>query len=213
MLIVIPARKGSKGLPFKNRKLLSHTLDDIPKSFLQSTYVSTDDEEIKNKAKKACKVHNRSLENSQDETSTLSLMKEIKSDLELSDDEVVVMLYLTYPERTFDDVLKIYNFFLDNNLKSLLCRKEVKSNPFLCMYDTGSGNGKQIIKHNLYRRQDYPKCFEVCHFVSIFRASEVEKLNNNMFNEETYFYEINDKVDVDDKKDLETFLNNRENCV
>lgn len=211
MLIIVPARMGSKGLPFKNRKLLNFTLQEIPEMYLQNTYVSTDDEEIKKQAQKVCKIHHRTAENSQDTTSTLSLMKEITTDLALTSEEIVVMLYLTYPERTFVEVQEVYDFFVENDLKSLLCKKEVKSNPYLCMYDMGNGRGKQIIKHNLYRRQDYPKCFELSHYVCMFKISELENLNNNMYNEETYFYEIQEKVDVDEQKDLERFLENDKN--
>ena len=46
----IPARKGSKGLKLKNRKLLHYTIDTIPKEYRHLVYISTDDDEIK----KAC---------------------------------------------------------------------------------------------------------------------------------------------------------------
>ena len=209
--IIIPARKGSKGLPFKNRKLLKYTLETIPKNLLSITYISTDDEQIKEQVNNICQIHNRSLQNSQDSTSTLSLIKEIRQDLCLTSDENVIMLYLTYPERTFEEVSRIYDFFVKNDINSLLCKKEIKTSPFLHMYDLGNGKGKQIIKHNLYRRQDYPKCFEISHYVSIFKVSEIDKMNNNMYNDETYFYEIKDRVDVDEQKDLERFLKNDKN--
>ena len=45
---IIPARKGSKGLPFKNRKLLHHTLNTLPSDVLSQVIVSTDDEFIIN---------------------------------------------------------------------------------------------------------------------------------------------------------------------
>lgn len=211
MLIVIPARRNSKGLSFKNRKLLDYTLNKIPEDVLQNTYISTDDEEIIRKTEKVCNIHYRSKQNSQDTSSTLSLMREFKKDLELEEEKNVVMLYLTYPERTFSEVMKIYDFFLQKKLKSLLCKKELKISPFLCMYEAEDGRGRQIIKHDLYRRQDYPKCFEISHYVSIFKLSELDKLNNNMYNDETYFYKIEDKVDVDEKKDLERFLKNDKN--
>ena len=41
---VIPARRNSKGLPFKNRKLISRTLDILPKNILKDTILTTDDE-------------------------------------------------------------------------------------------------------------------------------------------------------------------------
>ena len=46
MKIVIPARKGSKGVPFKNRKLLNHTLKIIPEFLKKDIIITTDDEEI-----------------------------------------------------------------------------------------------------------------------------------------------------------------------
>ncbi len=44
--ILIPARKGSKGFPLKNRKLFKYTVDTIPEEFKHLVYVSTDDEVI-----------------------------------------------------------------------------------------------------------------------------------------------------------------------
>ena len=211
MLFLIPARRDSKGLPYKNRKLLDFTLSTIPEEFLISTHVSTNDRYIIDSVKHKCNVHERSEESSRDNSSTLSLVKEFAKDLSLSQDEIIVMLYLTYPERTFDDISEIYDFFRNNDLKSLLCRKNPPSSPFLYLYDSGDGRGKQIIKHNLYRRQDYPKVFELSHYVSIFRVSEIDKLNNNLYNEDTYFYAIDNKIDVDEKEDLERFLRNEQN--
>ncbi len=42
----IPARKNSKGIKNKNRKLLDFTIRQIPSHLHASTIVSTDDEEI-----------------------------------------------------------------------------------------------------------------------------------------------------------------------
>ena len=59
---IIPARKGSKGLPLKNRKLLPFTLQEIPENKKSTTIVSTDDEYILNFAKNyGVKLHNRSV--------------------------------------------------------------------------------------------------------------------------------------------------------
>ena len=65
--------------------------------------------------------------------------------------------------------------------------------------------GKQIISLDLYRRQDYPECFEVSHFVCIFQVDEISNLNKNMYNDDTYFYQISDDVDVDYESDFELF--------
>lgn len=209
MLILIPARRNSKGLKFKNRRLFDFTVSEIPEEYLKKTYVSTDDEEIKTRALKICNVHDRTEEVSNDTAPTLSLVKQFKRDFSLTSDEIVVMLYLTYPERAFDEVLDAVRFFEENDLKSLLCKKETKVSPYLQMYELQNGKGKQIIEHDLYRRQDYPKTFEISHYISIFKVSEIKNLNNNLYNRDTHFYEIEEKIDVDSKEDLERFENDK----
>ena len=111
------------------------------------------------------------------------------------------MLYLTYPERTYQDVIEAVDFYESNKAKSMLCSKEIKTSPFLMMYKEGY-RGKQIVKHNLYRRQDYPECFEISHFISIFSLQELKKLNKNLYNEDTLFFPIKEKIDIDTPIDL-----------
>ena len=74
----------------------------------------------------------------------------------------------------------------------------------MCMIEDGL-KGKQLTPHDLYRRQDYPKCFELSHFVSIFKVGELNKLNNNMYNDKTIFYKVRNIVDVDTLEDLNKF--------
>jgi len=51
MKILIPARKNSKGIPFKNRKLFDHTAKIIPDNYKQYTYVFSDDSVVNSYAK------------------------------------------------------------------------------------------------------------------------------------------------------------------
>ena len=105
-----------------------------------------------------------------------------------------------------DDAL---DFLRSSTSKSLLCRKECKTTPYLMAYDGGDNRGRQVIKHNLYRKQDYPKVFEISHFISAFKISELSNLNNNLYNEDTVFYPIEDVIDVDYKEDYEK---HKDNC-
>ena len=159
---VIPARRNSKGLPFKNRRLLDFTLASLPQEIMKNVIIATDDEFIKERYS-TCNIFERSEEVSNDKASTKSLMLEIEPHI-LTDN--IVMLYLTYPERTYQNIVEAIEFYESNYAYSLLCKKEILTSPFLMMYEMGI-YGKQIIEHNLYRRQDYPKCFEISHFVSI----------------------------------------------
>jgi CMP-N-acetylneuraminic acid synthetase len=117
------------------------------------------------------------------------------------------MLYLTYPERTWLDIKDAYTFFVDNEANSLLCKKDIKStHPYLYMFDLDNNKGSQLVKHNLYRRQNYPVVFEISHYVCIFNVNEFTNLNNNLYNDETFFFKIDDVVDVDTKTDLDGVL-------
>ena len=212
MRIVIPARLGSKGLPFKNRKLFKHTADSIPKSKRDLVIVTSDDPEVIAMAQEyGFEASLRPSELAQDTSSTRDVLLHLIEEKKIPDSEIIVMLYLTYPERTWEEVLVALHFFLvhyhSGKSNSLLCRKEVKSHPYLCLEesDTVGLRGKQITPHDLYRRQDYPRCFEISHYICIFNAGSIYKLNSNLYCEETIFYPILDVIDVDTKKELDQF--------
>jgi CMP-N-acetylneuraminic acid synthetase len=206
MKILIPAREGSKGFPHKNRQLFNYTADAIPVIAREKVYVTTDDPKIVELAKdKGFNVIMRPKELANDTASMKEVVAHAFSEMKVAEDELVAILYLTYPQRRWIDLTEAVAFYLMMEpampVSSLLCKKEVKSNPYLCMYDFGH-RGKQIINHDLYRRQDYPKCFELSHFMVLLRPKSIDNLNNNLYDSETLFWEIEDRVDVDHKKDL-----------
>ena len=94
----------------------------------------------------------------------------------------------------------------EREIKTLTCCVEPKTHPYLCLYKKEGEKGEQVVKHDLYRRQDYPECYEVSHFVCIFQVEEIQKLNKNMYNESTIFYKIDNDIDVDHENDLKEFL-------
>jgi N-acylneuraminate cytidylyltransferase len=203
--ILIPARRNSKGLPFKNRILFDYTVNIIPSNLLDKVLVSTDDEVLVEKAKLiGLNVSVRPDSLAKDETSTKDVILHHINNGDIHEDEVVIMLYLTYPERTWGDVEEAYESFINNTSNSLLCKKDIKgTHPYLYMFDLGDNKGSQLIQHNLYRRQDYPLIFEISHYIAIFNVSHVSELNNNLYNNETFFFKINDVTDVDTKVDLD----------
>lgn len=212
MKIIIPARKGSKGLPFKNRKLFQYTADSIPEHHYQDVVVTTDDEKIMEYAQDyGFIVVRRPDALAQDTTSIRDVIVHALKETNSSSSETVVVLYLTYPERTWEHVEAAIDYYIEfarHNLSdSLLCKKEIKTHPYLCLLEHGvdGAYGKQLITHDLYRRQDYPKCFEISHYISIFTPVSINKLNSNLYCDSTVFYEIPDVVDVDTKKDFDLF--------
>jgi CMP-N-acetylneuraminic acid synthetase len=209
MKIIIPARMGSKGFPFKNRKLLKYTLDSIPEEKLSQVWVTTDDPIVGTAAKDyEVNLIRRPDELGEDTTSIRDVLVHALKNIGVKSDELIVMLYLTYPERNWEDIKDAMDFFLTHYqaglTDSMLCRKEVKTHPYLCLQEHGVEGlfGKQLVQHDLYRRQDYPSCFEISHYISIFKAGALTRLNKNLYCDTTVFYPISDVTDVDFEKNL-----------
>ena len=203
--ILIPARRNSKGIPFKNRKLFQYTAETIPQEYRKSVYIFTDDAVIKEQGQQYGFIDvDRNPSSASDSSTTKDMMEDFCSNFQSN--IPVVMLYLTYPQRQWDDVDMAINMFTGYKLSSLLCRKPVKQTPYLMMFDVGNGLGEQVVKHNFSRRQDYRECFELSHYISIVLPSELDKLNNDLYNEQTYFMEIDETLDVDTQKDMECIL-------
>jgi len=206
---IIPARKGSVGFPFKNRKLFNYTANIIPKKFSNNTIVTSDDEYILKEAKKYCfSLLNRDENLSSNEASVKDVIIDVIRKKKLQKDDDLVVLSLTYPERTWEDIIKILDFYYKNNAKSLCCGLKPKHHPYLCIEMINSTHGIPVVKHNLYRRQDYPKCLKASMFVGIYKASEICKLNDMLICNDTVYYEIDNDLDVDTEEDFIKFSQN-----
>ncbi|MFX1385282.1 MAG: cytidylyltransferase domain-containing protein [Promethearchaeota archaeon] len=204
---VIPARKGSKGFPFKNRKLLKFTLKIFPNEYHKDIIITTDDEHIIDQVKNTeITIVRRDEELSNDNASIKPVLIDVIHKCGLNDDDDLILLYLTYPQRTIEKIEEIYKFYEQNSGVSLLCAKKVKTHPYLCFYKRNNYKGEPIVRHNLYRRQDYPECFRLSFYVCIVKAGYIENLNFNLYNDETIFYDIEDYIDIDSPDDFERFL-------
>ena len=204
---VIPARRDSKGLLFKNRKLLDYTINKIPPELHEKTIVTTNDAEIIKKLS-ATKINvlKRDEKLCLDDVNIRDVMEDVANEFHMNSEDTIVMLYLTSPSRKFSDIKKILDYYNEREIKTLTCCVEPKTHPYLCLYKKEGEKGEQVVKHDLYRRQDYPECYEVSHFVCIFQVEEIQKLNKNMYNESTIFYKIDNVVDVNYENDLREFL-------
>jgi len=208
---IIPARKGSKGLPLKNRKLVPIVFDAVGTvTRPQDIIFSSDDQILLSAAARRgflCRARPDVL------CTDTANMKEILLDVveyySLKDEDTLVCLYPTSPQRTSRDIKKALEFYNVNNLKSMLCRKKAKTHPYLCLQSSGNLKAIRPIDHELYRRQDYPECFEISHFMAITQVGELKNLCFQLYNSETGFMWIEDKVDVDSEKDFQQFLESR----
>lgn len=195
---IIPARKGSKGLPGKNRLLFHRTIGILRPEMLKQTLVTSDDGYILD----LCSYHNipyivRPNILANDKASIKDVLIHVREEKKWYDD-VFVLLYLTYPNRKLEDIDDFVELTYHITARSILCKQEVLTHPYMCITE----DGKKLIPHNLYRRQDYPKVFEASHYLAAARASNLEVLDPNLFHETTHFMPISRQIDVDLPSDL-----------
>ena len=209
---LIPARKGSKGMPLKNRKLFEYTAKIFPAECKDRVYVSTDDEAIKAMAQEAgINFINRPADIGRDETSMKEVLKHFIKSKQIPGHATIILLYLTYPERTWTDIETIYQYFKDRPEKSLVCCEEVGEHPYLCFHEKDNDKASLLVDHKFYRRQDYPKCVRLSMFVACYETTVIDQLHDLMFEEDSIFYKLSQhKVDVDY---LEQFLEVNEGAL
>ena len=198
---IIPARKNSKGFRYKNRFLF----EKLPIGLKNKNVIITSDDEVieqMNKESYGFSFLKRPADLANDTSSIKPVLQHVVSEYNLKSEDNLVVLYLTYPERTIDDIEKIVSFYETHGAKSLLCREPLDQHPYLCFYEEGL-YGRRIIDHNMYRRQDYPKCFFGSHFVAIVNVGFLDEVDLNLHNKETVFYDLGEhKIDVDNKTDM-----------
>ena len=204
---VIPARRDSKGIRYKNRRLFFFTADILPDSEKDRVIVTTDDEEIEGYAEKygfTC-LH-RSEPLSDDHASMKDVLLDVIEKQEIDGEDDIVLLYLTYPQRKWANMQKIHEFYKKNNARTLSCALDVADHPYLCFYELEGSRGRQVVEHSLYRRQDYPPVFRLSLFVAIFKAAEVASFSDLMLNDRTIFYKLDwNVIDIDRDTDMKNF--------
>jgi CMP-N,N'-diacetyllegionaminic acid synthase len=208
---IIPARKGSKEFPFKNRKLFKYTANMIPSSFKNQVIVSSDDEKILEMSKDYnFKTLKRKKGLSTDTANTRDVLINAVEEFKIPEEDFVILLYLVYPDRKWNDIERGIAFIEEKKASALLCRKEIELTPYLMMFEEENNKATKVINHDLSRRQDYKKCFSLSHYVAIFKSKELYSLDTNLWNRDTIFLSIDSWVDIDTRENLEDFLGNNE---
>ena len=132
---IIPARRDSKGLPFKNRKLLDYTINSIPIELHEKTIVTTNDEKIIEKlSATSINVLRRDEQLCLDDISIKDVMLDVVKKFQMKSNDTIVMLYLTSPDRKFSDIEKILGYYYERKIKTLTCCVEPKTHPYLVLF-------------------------------------------------------------------------------
>lgn len=222
---IIPARKGSKGLknkniyPLEGKPLISYTIEAVKESNLTDCYCSTDSKEIANVVKTyGCEIILRPSELASDEISLLPTIKHAVSYLIKNNIQFDGVMYLspTYPFRSSELINEALLQFDGKN--SLLGINIPEDHPFLCYHRNENGTIKQIIDFDVnkyYRRQSYPIVWRINYSVCIIPKSEINLINNQLYNKNSKSFIINDKkqiLDIDTIDDIHyaEFINSKE---
>ena len=206
---IIPARKNSKGLKFKNRKLFNNTADFVKNlTFLDQIIVASDDMQIGQKAKRyEFNFYKRSKENAKHTSSIKSLMIELVKKKNINKNSVIWLFYLTLPFKKKKDFFNAYFITKQKKFLSLISFRKVLTHPLDCWII--KKKLKKFIKNYVSRRQDKPEMHEHHHYLSAFKVKELKKLNSELINQNTTPIIMNEGkhfLEIDNEEDYISYL-------
>lgn len=209
----VVARKGSKGIPDKNMKLLNgkpliqYSFEAGTKAkSLGAVHISTDDERII-KLAKICGVESlylRPAELATDESSVLDVILYHLNWLEANSyplPENVVLLQPTSPVRNEGLIDSCISVFEQCGKSSLIAVSHCCQHPFE-MFQIKAGKLDYINKVP-QRRQDYPEYYFITGSLYMASTSYI-RTNNRLFDEysATYIVSNEEAVDIDEEADI-----------
>lgn len=212
LLVIIPARGGSKGIQKKNIKeingkpLISYTIEEAKKSkYITRIIVSTEDQEIAEISKKygAEVPFLRPIEIAGDNTPGIDPVIHCINWLRDNENYIpqyVCLLQCTSPLRKIEQIDEALEKLIFSNSDSLVSICESEVTPYW-MKKIENGNMKDFMEDiPLYsRRQDVPKVYKLNGAIYVSRTETLLK-NKTWYNEFTLPY-IMDKItsiDIDD---------------
>jgi len=224
VLVLIPARGGSKGLPgknikvFKDKPLIAHTID-FAKDFFEENRicVSTDSVDIKSVAEEYIKIpFIRPKELATDSSSTYDVILHslnffLNQNIQF---DYVLLLQPTTPFRCKQHLDEILKMEFENDLDMIVSVNETSANPYFNLFE--ESNQEYITKSkasNFTRRQDCPIIYEIngaYYLISVKSLltkpiSDFEKIKKYLINESQYYIDIDTQKDWDFALEFDVF--------
>ena len=210
-IAMIPARMGSEGFKFKNRRFFRYTadfVDSVP--WFEGVVVSTDDPVVGEYAReRGYAVHDRPAELAGPCVSIHSVFEDVIRTMDIGEDVVLWLFYLPviYKDiRHFEEGRRIIE---SGEYDSLCTFVPARSHPYNCWRrNPGTGKLEQYIANDCFRRQDLPEAWTHYHYVYCFKAGSIGTLNSEMINENTYPYFLDAAtrdclIEIDEPEDYE----------
>ena len=211
-IFLVPARKGSKGIKGKNlvkinkKELIVRTFESLKGMKKENKYVLTDDNKVKNIAKKynIDTSYFRKKILSGDDVVLIDTVKDFCIYLGTRKAyKYVVILQPTSPFRTFLDIKKSLQKFKKNNYSSLFSISPSMEHPNDCIF-IDKKKIQYFINQKNSMRQFYKKSFFINGAIYV---SEKKNIFNDKFinkkNHGTYIMKKINSLDLDDKEDLD----------
>lgn len=181
ILVVIPARGGSKGIPRKNLKLLGEKpliayAIEVARELFKDTQicVSTDDEEIADFAKTYGNIvpFMRPAHLSTDEASSQDVILHALDFYSEKTFKAVVLLQPTSPFRKKEHVEACLDMF-DSSIDMVTTVYESKSNPYFNLMEEKNGFLVKSKESDFTRRQDCPSAYELNGAVYVINVTSI----------------------------------------
>lgn len=193
LLIVIPARGGSKGIPRKNirefcgRPLIAYSIDVARELAPDSRIIlSTDDGEIRSVAR-ACGLEVDYVRPAHLGGDTVGSREVILDAMDWADGrgiayDKVVLLQPTSPLRLVEDVRGAIELF-DDECDMVVSVKEADCNPYYDCFETDPDGLLHVSKGegNITRRQDAPKAWQYNGAVYVIRPQSLRAMGLGQF--------------------------------
>lgn len=212
ILVIIPARAGSKGIPKKNIKLLngkpliSYTIESAKKIVpLADICVSTDGSEIKQIAENyGIKVPFLRPEHLACDTSgTYEVLIHALDYYEQQGKtyEIVLLLQPTSPFRQINHIKEAIESY-SSDLDMVVSVKETKVNPYYNLFEEDKGYLVKSKKGKFSRRQDIPKVYEYNGAIYVINVKTLKENKMADFSKvKKYVMDDISSIDLDDKLD------------
>lgn len=213
ILVVIPARGGSKGIPGKNIKklngkpLIQYTVEAVRNLISDNQIiVSTDSLEIKEEVEKMglSVPFLRPPELATDFSGTYEVLLHALDFFEKNNSapDKILLLQPTSPFRTEKHIKEALSIY-DDSLDMVVSVKETKANPYYVLReDDKNGFLKKSKEGDFTRRQDAPKVWELNGAIYIINPDSLRKSSIDKFNRvKKYVMDEISSLDIDNEID------------
>ena len=214
ILVIIPARGGSKGIPGKNIKLLGgkpliYYAIDVARAIVDDTHicVSTDDDQIIRVVEQygLSAPFIRPTELATNTAGSYGVLLHALSFYESKGEhfDAVVLLQVTSPFRTVNHVREALNLY-NKDLDMVVSVKETDSNPYYLCFEEDTEGMLHISKGDGHytRRQDCPPVYEYNGAIYIINPERMKAMPLNKFKKRVkYVMDREHSVDLDTMMD------------